>query len=115
MWGMIATWRMALEGVTEAAAALASGADTASAVVNAVAAVEDFPLYKSVGYGGLPTENGEVELDAAFMHGDTLAFGAVGNLVDIANPVKVAHALSRQRYNSLLVGQRVGHKPGIRR
>ena len=55
MWGMIATWRMALEGVTEAAAALASGADTASAVVNAVAAVEDFPLYKSVGYGGLPT------------------------------------------------------------
>jgi isoaspartyl peptidase/L-asparaginase-like protein (Ntn-hydrolase superfamily) len=114
---MIATWRMALEGVTEAAAALASGADTASAVVNAVAAVEDFPLYKSVGYGGLPTENGEVELDAAFMHGDTLAFGAVGNLVDIANPVKVAHALSRQRYNSLLVGQgaRVGHKPGIRR
>lgn len=116
MWGMIATWRMALEGVTEAAAALASGADTASAVVNAVAAVEDFPLYKSVGYGGLPTENGEVELDAAFMHGDTLAFGAVGNLVDIANPVKVAHALSRQRYNSLLVGpgrQRVGHKPGF--
>ena len=46
-----------------------------------------------------------MELDAAFMDGDTLAFGAVGNLVDIANPVRVAHALSRQRYNSLLVGQ----------
>ena len=27
MWGMIATWRMALEGVTEAATALAAGAD----------------------------------------------------------------------------------------
>ena len=39
MWGMIATWRMALEGVTEAATALAAGADTASAVVDAVAAV----------------------------------------------------------------------------
>lgn len=39
------------------------------------------------------------------MDGDTLAFGAVGNLVDIANPVRVAHALSRQRYNSLLVGR----------
>ncbi|WP_204271499.1 isoaspartyl peptidase/L-asparaginase, partial [Escherichia coli] len=61
--------------------------------------------YKSVGYGGLPTENGEVELDAAYLDGDTLAFGAVGILVDIANPVRVAHALSRQRYNSLLVGQ----------
>lgn len=105
MWGIIATWRMALEGATESASALAAGKPVAEAVVDAVAAVEDFPLYKSVGYGGLPTENGEVELDAAYMDGDTLAFGAVGDLVDIANPVRVAHALSRQRYNSLLVGQ----------
>ena len=90
MWGIIATWRMALEGVTESASALAAGKPVSAAVVEAVAAVEDFPFYKSVGYGGLPTENGEVELD---------------NLVDIANPVRVAHALSRQRYNSLLVGQ----------
>ena len=105
MWGIIATWRMALEGVSESAAALADGAAAGNAVVEAVAAVEDFPLYKSVGYGGLPTENGDVELDAAFMDGDTLAFGAVGNLIDIANPVRVAQALSRQRYNSLLVGQ----------
>lgn len=86
MWGIIATWRMALEGVTESASALAAGKPVAPAVVDAVAAVEDFPFYKSVGYGGLPTENGEVELDAAYMDGDTLAFGAVGNLVDIANP-----------------------------
>ena len=105
MWGIIATWRMALEGVSESASALAGGGRAADAVVDAVAAVEDFPLYKSVGYGGLPTENGEVELDAAFMDGDSLAFGAVGNLIDIANPVRVAYALSRQRYNSLLVGQ----------
>ena len=105
MWGIIATWRMALEGVSHSAAALATGGKASTAVVDAVVAVEDFPLYKSVGYGGLPTENGEVELDAAWMDGDTLAFGAVGNLVDIANPVKVAFALSRQRYNNLLVGQ----------
>lgn len=105
MWGIIATWRMALEGVTESASALAAGNAASSSVVDAVAAVEDFPYYKSVGFGGLPTENGEVELDAAFMDGDTLAFGAVGNLINIANPVRVAHALSRQRYNSLLVGQ----------
>ena len=105
MWGIIATWRMALEGVSESASALAGGSAATASVVDAVVAVEDFPLYKSVGYGGLPTENGEVELDAAWMDGDTLAFGAVGNLVDIANPVKVAQALGRQRYNSLLVGQ----------
>ena len=96
MWGMIATWRMALEGVTQASETLKAGASATQSVVSAVAEVEDFPFYKSVGYGGLPTENGEVELDAAFMDGDTLAFGAVGNLVDIANPVKVAQALSRE-------------------
>jgi N4-(beta-N-acetylglucosaminyl)-L-asparaginase len=45
------------------------------------------------------------QLDTAYRDGDTLAFGAVGNLEDIANPVRVAYALSRQRYNSLLVGQ----------
>ncbi|WP_313667756.1 N(4)-(beta-N-acetylglucosaminyl)-L-asparaginase [Atlantibacter sp.] len=104
MWGMIATWRMALEGIVQASDALRQGATSARAVVDAVAEVEDFPFYKSVGYGGLPNEQGEVELDAAFMDGDTLAFGAVGNLIDIANPVRVAHALSRQRFNSLLVG-----------
>lgn len=104
MWGMIATWRMALEGVTHASEKLRQGASAARSVVDAVAEVEDFPFYKSVGYGGLPTENGEVELDAAFMDGDTLAFGAVGNLMDIANPVKVAQALSRERFNSVLVG-----------
>ena len=40
----------------------------------------------------------------------------MGNLVDIANPVRVAHALSRQRYNSLLVGQGArewGAEPGF--
>lgn len=104
MWGMIATWRMALEGIVSASEALKKGGTAAKAVVDAVAEVEDFPFYKSVGYGGLPNEHGEVELDAAFMDGDTLAFGAVGNLIDIANPVRVAHALSRQRFNSLLVG-----------
>lgn len=104
MWGMIATWRMALEGIISASETLKNGEKSAKAVVNAVAEVEDFPFYKSVGYGGLPNENGEVELDAAFMDGDTLAFGAVGNLVDIANPIRVAHALSRERFNSLLVG-----------
>lgn len=105
MWGIIATWRMALEGVTRVSEQLKIGGDAATAVVEAVADVEDFPFYKSVGFGGLPSENCEVELDAAFMNGDTLAFGAVGNLVDIANPIKVAHALSRERFNSLLVGK----------
>ena len=49
MWGIIATWRMALEGVSESASALAGGSAATASVVDAVVAVEDFPLYKSVG------------------------------------------------------------------
>ena len=64
MWGMIATWRMAAEGITAGAELLAAGKSSGDAVETAIRAVEDFPYYKSVGYGGLPNEEMEVELDA---------------------------------------------------
>ena len=73
MWAMIATWRMAIEGLTKACNELEKGMDAGDAVELAVREVEDYPFYKSVGYGGLPNENCEVELDAAYMDGDTLS------------------------------------------
>lgn len=104
MWGIIATWRMAREGVEKAGRQLASGGSAADALECAVRDVEDVPYYKSVGYGGLPNEDRQVELDAAFMNGDTLEFGAVGAAKDIANPVSVARALAHGDANNLLVG-----------
>ena len=50
---------------------LKKGGDTLDAVVAAVTVVEDDPNDTSVGYGGLPNEDGEVELDASVMHGPT--------------------------------------------
>lgn len=47
---------------------LKSGGDTLDAVVAAVTIVEDDPNDDSVGYGGLPNEEGVVELDASVMH-----------------------------------------------
>lgn len=103
-WGVIATWRMAWEGVEEAACALQSKDTAENAAILAVKCVEDYPYYKSVGFGGLPNERGEVELDAAFMNGTSLAIGAVAGIRDIANPILVAQALSRERFNSFMVG-----------
>lgn len=77
MYGIIATWRMALEGITEADAMLKEKENAKDAIETAIKAVEDFEFYKSVGYGGLPNEEMEVELDAAFMDGDTLDVGCV--------------------------------------
>ena len=95
MWGIIATWRMALEGIEKAEIILKEGGDAGDAIETAVREVEDFPFYKSVGYGGLPNEEMEVELDAAYMDGDTLDIGAVAKIKDFANPVSIARVFPK--------------------
>ena len=45
-YGMIATWRMAVEGITEAAKDLNNGATAGDAIEKAIKMVEDYPLYK---------------------------------------------------------------------
>src|SRR5215831_19750227 len=48
---------------------LKEGRDALEAVIAGVNIVEDDPDDDSVGYGGLPNEDCEVELDASVMHG----------------------------------------------
>jgi len=57
-----------------------AGSDPLDAVIAGVTIVEDDPNDMSVGYGGLPNEEGEVELDASVMHGPTGRCGAVAAL-----------------------------------
>lgn len=104
MWGIIATWRMAFEGVEKAKDLLKSNGQASDAIEIAIKEVEDCPYYKSVGYGGLPNEEMEVELDAAYMDGDTLDIGAVAAMKNIANPISVARRLSKEKVNNILVG-----------
>lgn len=118
MWGIIATWRMAQEGITKASEMLKEGADAGDAIETAIKEVEDFPYYKSVGYGGLPNEEMEVELDAAYMDGDTFDLGAVAAIKDYANPISIARRLSKEKVNSVLVGEgaeKFAHKEGFER
>ena len=118
MWGIIATWKMALDGVEKATEMLKNSGDAGDAIETAVKEVEDFPYYKSVGFGGLPNEEMEVELDAAYMDGDTLDIGAVAAIKDYANPVAIARHLSKEKVNNLLVGQggeKYAHKAGFER
>ncbi|MBB2478977.1 N(4)-(beta-N-acetylglucosaminyl)-L-asparaginase [Bacillus sp. APMAM] len=103
-WGIIATWRMAYEGIMGAAEDLSQGLSAKDALENTIKAVEDYPFYKSVGYGGLPNEQGIVELDAAYMDGDNFNIGAVAGIQDVKNPISVARKLSNNRFNSFLVG-----------
>lgn len=118
MWGIIATWRMAVEGITAASELLKEGSDSGDAIELAIKEVEDFPYYKSVGYGGLPNEEMVVELDAAYMDGDTFDIGAVAAIKDFANPISIAKRLSKEKVNSMLVGEgaeKFAHKEGFER
>ncbi len=118
MWGIIATWRMAVEGISEASEILENHGDAGDAIETAIRAVEDFEYYKSVGYGGLPNEDMEVELDAAFMDGNTFDIGAVAAIKDFANPVSIARRLAKEKVNCMLVGEgaeRFAHKEGLER
>ena len=84
---------------------LQSGGDPLDAVIAGVNIVEDDPDDMSVGYGGLPNEDGVVELDSSVMYGPTHTAGAVAALRNIKNPSKVARLVMERTDHVLLVGE----------
>jgi N4-(beta-N-acetylglucosaminyl)-L-asparaginase len=94
-----------LEATRRAYELALSGTDTLEAAIAGVAIVEADPEDTSVGYGGLPNEDGFVELDAAVMHGPTHRAGAVGALQRIKHPAAVARLVLEQTDHVLLVGE----------
>lgn len=91
--------------VDKAMELLKRGEDPLDAVIAGVSIVESDPNDMSVGYGGLPNEDGVVELDASVMHGPTHNAGAVASLRNIKNPSKVAKLVMERIDHALLVGK----------
>lgn len=83
---------------------LTKGADPLEAIVAGVQIVELDPTDQSVGLGGLPNEEGVVQLDASCMHGPTKRAAAIGCLEDIATPAAVAKAVMDRTDHIFLVG-----------
>lgn len=84
---------------------LAEGQSPLEAVVEGVALVEADPKDMSVGYGGLPNEEGVVELDASVMDGVRHRSGAVAGLQKIMHPARVARLVLERTDHCLLVGE----------
>jgi len=94
-----------LEATRRAYELAAKGTDTLEAAIAGVSIVESDPEDTSVGYGGLPNEDGFVELDAAVMHGPTHRAGAVAALQNIKHPASLARLVLEQSDHVLLVGE----------
>jgi N4-(beta-N-acetylglucosaminyl)-L-asparaginase len=82
-----------------------AGADTLDAVVAGVNLVELDPEETSVGYGGLPNEEGVVELDASVMHGPTRRAGSVAAIRGIKTPSNIAKLVMEQTHHVMLAGE----------
>ncbi|HVE79794.1 MAG TPA: N(4)-(beta-N-acetylglucosaminyl)-L-asparaginase [Gemmatimonadaceae bacterium] len=93
-----------LRGVARAYEQLGRGADPLDAAIAGVNIQELDPEDNSVGLGGLPNEDGVVQLDASCMHGPTRRAGAVAALENIATPSLVAKAVMDYTDHILLVG-----------
>lgn len=93
------------QGIKVAWDLLSGGADPLEAIVAGVNIVEMNPNDQSVGLGGLPNEDGVVQLDASCMHGPTKRAGAVGCLEDIASAAAVAKAVMDFTDHIFLVGK----------
>ena len=102
---MIATWKMSLDGMHQAYEDLFVKDDRKAALLTAITDVENNPDYHYVGYGGFPNACGIVETDASYMDGNTMQFGAVAGLRDIASPIAVAMELSGKTKDCFLCGE----------
>ncbi|MBI2677311.1 MAG: N(4)-(beta-N-acetylglucosaminyl)-L-asparaginase [Candidatus Koribacter versatilis] len=96
------TGNQAMEGAYQM---LQRGGDTLDAALFVCKAQEDDPNDDSVGLGGLPNEEGVVELDSCCMHGPTRRAGSVGGVRNIKNVCLVAKAVMERTGHVMLVAE----------
>jgi N4-(beta-N-acetylglucosaminyl)-L-asparaginase len=102
---LLSTWEWGIEANARAAQVLAGGGSLLDAVEKGINVVEDDPNVDTVGYGGLPNAQGEVELDAGIMDGATHRAGAVCNLRKIKNPISVARLVMERTRHTTMAGE----------
>lgn len=94
-----------MRAVARAVELMEGGMDTLDAAIEGVKIQELDPDDMSVGYGGLPNEEGVVQLDASCMHGPTKRAGAVAALEGIKTPSEVARLVLKYTDHIMLVGE----------
>jgi N4-(beta-N-acetylglucosaminyl)-L-asparaginase len=91
--------------IQEAYQMLLDGADTLDSVHHICMGRENDPKDHSVGLGGLPNEEGVVELDSCCMHGPSRSAGSVGGVQNIKNVCLVARKVYEHTGHVMLVAK----------
>jgi len=114
----LSTWVHGKPANDRAAQVFQGGGSLLDAVEKGINVPESDPNVMSVGYGGLPNEEGVVELDAAIMDGTRHRAGSVCSLHSIKNPISVARLVLEKTRHTTLAGDgafrfalRMGFKP----
>jgi L-asparaginase/N4-(beta-N-acetylglucosaminyl)-L-asparaginase len=102
---LISTWPHGKPANDRAAEVFSAGGNLLDAVERGINVTENDPTVTSVGYGGLPNEDGIVELDAALMDGTRHHAGAVASLRNIKNPISVARLVLEKTTHTTLAGE----------
>ncbi len=100
----LSTWKWGVEANRRAAEVFSGGGSLLDAIEKGINVVEDDPNVTTVGYGGLPNAEGEVELDAGIMDGTAHRAGAVCNLHKIKNPISVARLVMERTRHTTMAG-----------
>jgi len=101
---VISTWVFGKAANADAWKVLDAGGSALDAVERGVNQAELDPGNPSVGFGGLPDEEGEVTDDAIIFWGPKHAAGAVGGIKRIKRPISVARKVMEETRHTLLVG-----------
>ena len=93
------------QSIQDAYKMLLDGADTLDAIHHICLGRENDPTDHSVGLGGLPNEEGVVELDSCCMHGPSRSAGSVGGVQNIRNVCQLARKVYEHTAHVMLIGK----------
>jgi len=101
----LSTWKWGVAANARAAQVFGAGGSLLDAIEKGINVVEDDPNVMTVGYGGLPNAQGEVELDAGIMSGTSHRAGSVCSLHKIKNPISVARLVMEKTRHTTMAGE----------
>ena len=116
MFSSVATWQFSGQAVEAAAKVLMQNGDALDALEKGIHTVETDVTISSIGRGGFLNADGQLELDAAIMDGDTLKNGAVMAVKGYEHPITIARAVMEKTRHNILVGagaEKFARKVGI--